>query len=548
MKTAGSLERGRAAIERREWRTAYDELTAADQEAALGLDDIERLAQAAYLIGVADVSLQVRAHHVAVAADEPTRAARIAFWIGLGFMDRGDLAQASGWLARARRTLEGVPPTVEHGYLLLPDALQALESGDLAAAGDAFESMADIARRFGDQDLLAMARLGLGQTLVRRSEIAQGLASLDEAMVAVTADEVSPMVVGIIYCSVIQTCHDLFDVRRAQEWTDALTRWCATQPDLVPYRGQCLLHRAELLQLDGAWADAELEAKRAHEWLSRPPPDPAAGSAVYQEAELHRLRGDHQRATDAFRRAGLLGHPQEPGSALSRLAQDDVTGALTAIRHALDPANDPITRPRLLDAFVEIALAAGDRAGAAAASVELSGIARSASVPMLDAIADRAEGAVHLADGQAADALPSLRRAFRQWQAVHAPYEAARTRVLLGLAYRSLDDHAAATMEFDAAREAFTDLGARPDLARLDRLTSIAQPTEGGLTSRELEIVRLVATGRTNRAIATDLGISEKTVARHLSNIFAKLDVTTRSAATAYAYEHGLVSSTTSTT
>ena len=545
MSTAGSLELGRDAFERRAWRTAYDELTAADHVAALGLDDIERLAQAAYLIGVSDVALQVRAYHVALDAGQQARAARIAFWIGLQFMDRGDLAHASGWLTRARRILEGSPATVEHGYLLLPDALQALETGDLPTAADAFGSMAEIAERFGDQDLLTMARLGLGQTLIRRAETARGLGFLDEAMVAVTADEVSPMVVGIVYCSVIQTCHDLFDVRRANEWTEAMARWCATQPDLVPYRGQCLLHRAELLQLDGAWADAELEAGRAHEWLSRPPPDPAAGAAAYQQAELHRLRGDDRQAADRYREAALLGHPPEPGSALSRLALGDISGAMVAIRRALDEANDPVQRPRLLDAFVEIALASGDRAAAGAASAELSTIAVDASVPLLSAIADRAEGAVRLADGRAEAALPLLRRAFREWQAVHAPYEAARSRVLIGLAGRLLGDEATATLEFDAARETFGRLGARPELARLDRLAGLPQRSTAGLTARELEILRLVATGKTNRVIATDLVISEKTVARHLSNIFTKLDVTTRSAATAYAYEHGLVPSTT---
>ncbi len=545
MSTAGSLERGRDAFERRAWRSAFDELTAADQETALGLDDLERLAQAAYLIGVTDVALQVRAHHVAVAAGLPTRAARIAFWIGLDYLDGGDLAQASGWLARARRLLEGSPPTVEHGYLLLPDALQALETGDLPSAGDGFASMADIAERFSDPDLLAMARLGLGQTLVRRSEIARGLTFLDEAMVAVTADEVSPLVVGIVYCSVIQTCHDLFDVRRANEWTEAMDRWCASQPDLVPYRGQCLLHRAELLQLDGSWAEAELEAVRAHEWLSRPPPDPAAGAAAYQQAELHRLRGDDRQATDRYRDAGRLGHPPEPGSALSRLAQGDVTGAMTEIRRALDEVGDPIQRPRLLDAFVEIALASGDASGAEAAAAELSAVADGASVPLLAAIAVRALGAVRLADGRADAALPLLRRAFQQWQAVHAPYEAARTRVLIGLADRALGDDATATLELQAARETFVHLGAGPDLARLDRLAGGPRPAIGGLTTRELEILRLLATGMTNRAIATELVISEKTVARHLSNIYTKLDLTTRSAATAYAFAHGLMPSTT---
>lgn len=541
MSTAGSLERARHAFERRAWRTAFEEFTAADQQTALGLDDLERLAQAAYLIGIGDVALRVRVHHAAVAAGQPARAARIAFWTALEAIDRGDLAQASGWLARARRLLEGSPPSVEHGYLLLPDALGALEGGELSAAAEAFESMAAIADRFDDRDLQTLARLGLGQTLIRRAEIARGLALLDEAMVAVTADEVSPLVVGIVYCSVIETCHALYDVRRANEWTEAMDRWCATQPDLVPYRGQCLLHRAEVLQLDGAWADAALEARRAHEWLSRPPPDPAAGAAAYQEAELHRLRGDLERAAERYRAAGLEGHRPEPGVSLARLAHGDVSSAMTGIQRALGERADPIGRPRLLDASVEIALAAGDRSAAAAAAAELVAFARGASVALLDAIADRADGAVRLADGQAGEALPLLRRAHRRWHEIHAPYEAARTRVLIGQAHQALGDRAAATLEFDAAREVFVGLGARPDLARLDRLLSGSRAATGGLTSRELEVLRLVASGMTNRAIAGELVISDKTVARHLANIFSKLDVSTRSAATAYAYAHDLV-------
>ncbi len=543
MSTADSLERGRDAFDRRAWRTAYDELTAADHEMALGLADLERLAQAGYLIGVTDVALQVRAYHEAVRAGESARAARIAFWIGLDAMDHGDLAQASGWLVRARRILDGSPPLVEHGYLLLPDALQALEGGDLPAAADAFGAMADIGERFADPDLLAMARLGLGQTLIRRSEIARGLGFLDEAMVAVTADEVSPMVVGIVYCSVIETCHHLFDLRRAQEWTDALARWCASQPDLVPYRGQCLLHRAELMQLDGSWSDAALEARRAHEWLSRPPPDPAAGAAAYQEAELYRLRGDDTRAAERYQAAEALGHPREPGAALSRLAQGDRVGAATAIRRALHDAGDPITRPRLLEASVEIMLAAGDLPAAESAAAELADIAGPARVPMLAAIAQRAEGAVRLADGRAADALPLLRSALRHWREVQAPYEEARTRSLVGRACRALGDDQTAGAETEAARQIFARLGARPDLDRLDRPDDVDRPAAHGLTARELEILRLVATGQTNRAIAADLGISDKTVARHLANIFGKLDVSTRSAATAYAYAHHLVTS-----
>lgn len=544
MSTAGSLERGRDAFERRAWRTAYHELTATDEGAALGLDDLERLAQAAYLIGEDGIALLVRAHRKAVDSGQPGRAARTAFWLSIQLADRGDDAQAGGWLARARRSLKGSPATVEHGYLLFPTALEALERGDPARATESFDAMSDIAERFSDPDLLTLARLGLGQTLIRSAEIERGLALLDEAMVAVTADEVSPIVVGIVYCSVIETCHHLFDVRRALEWTEALTRWCATQPDLVPFRGQCLLHRAELLQLDGSWADAALEARRAHDWLLRPPPDPAAGAAAYQEAELYRLRGEDTQAAEFYLEAGTLGHPPEPGNALSRLARGDVVGASTSIGRALEDAGDPITRPRLLDASVEIMLAARDRAAAAAAAAELSGIADRARVPMLTAIAERAEGAVLLADGQVAEALPLLRRALRHWHDVHAPYEAARTRVLIGRGYRALDDAVAAAAEFAAAREVFAGLGARPDLDRLDRLVDIDRPPGHGLTARELEILRLVATGMTNRAVATELVISEKTVARHVANIFSKLGVSTRSAATAYAYAHHLVTPT----
>jgi DNA-binding CsgD family transcriptional regulator len=541
MSTAGSLERGRDAFERRAWRTAYDELLAADAGLGLELGDIERLAQAAYLTGEDDTALLVRVHREAVRADQPARAARAAFWLGMQLMDRGDHAQAGGWLARASRTLEGTPPTVEHGYVLLPTALQALEAGDATAAQETFQTMVAIAQRFADPDLLALARLGIGQTRIRMSDVERGLTLLDETMVAVTADELSPIVVGIVYCSVIETCHHLFDVRRALEWTEALARWCETQPDLVPYRGQCLLHRAELLQLDGSWADAAVEARRAHQWLLRPPPDPAAGAAAYQEAELYRLLGDDVRSAEHYLEAGTLGHPQEPGSALSRLARGDLTGASSAIRQALDEAGDPIARPRLLDAFVEIMLAAEDLAAAATGAAELSEFAGTARVPMLNAIAERAEGAVLLADGHATDALPLLRQALRHWQDVSAPYEAARTRVLIGRACRALDDEVMASAEFGAARDVFTTLGAQPDLDRLDRLADADRRPTSGLTARELEILRLVATGMTNRAIAADLVISDKTVARHLANIFTKLEVSTRSAATAYAYAHDLV-------
>jgi DNA-binding NarL/FixJ family response regulator len=531
---------------RRAWRDAYEALSAADERAPLDAPDLDRLATAAYLIGrdEAAVAGLERAHRMFLDQGEVGRAVRCAFWVGMMLFLRGRHAEGGGWLARAGRLLEEQAlDTVERGYLLIPVALQALGSGDPGRAHEVFSAAARIADRFGEPDLVALGRLGQGQALVAMGEVRRGVAMLDEAMVSVTADEVSPVIAGIIYCALVIACRDIFDWGRAQEWTVALSRWCAEQQDLKPYRGQCLVHRSEIMQLRGEWSDALAEAQQACRHLAEPPGDPVLGMAHYQLAELLRLRGEFSRAEQAYRKAGECGHAVQPGLALLRLAQGRVQDAEAAIRRVVvETEGDRVRRSRVLAAFVEIVLGAGDIAAARPAIDELDELGGDLDAPYLRAVVESARGAVLLADGDAESACRVLRLAWSAWQELDAPYEAARVRLLMAQACGELGDHDTAGMELDAARRVFEQLGAAPALARVAELSGRpGQDAPGGLSPREVDVLRLVATGATNREVADRLVISEKTVARHVSNILSKLGVTSRSAATAYAFRHQLV-------
>ena len=359
---------------------------------------------------------------------------------------------------------------------------------------------------------------------------------------AVTAGEMSPIVSGLVYCGVILGCQDAYELGRAREWTAALTKWCEQQPDMVSFTGRCRVHRAQILLLGGAWPDALEEARRAGQRCAEGHNQLAVGEAAYLQGEVRRLRGDFTAAEEAYRDASRCGWEPQPGLALLRLAQGNGDAAAAAIRRVIDETTEPAKRAGLLPACVEIMLAVGEVGEARGACRELEEISEDHASDMLGAMVAHALGAVDLAEGDTRAALVALRRAAQSWQKLDAPYEAARSRWLVGLACRALGDDDAAALELDAARVAFTELGAAPDLARVESLVTHAVPGEAhGLTPRELEVLRRVAAGETNKAIAAELVLSERTVDRHVSNIFAKLRVSSRAAATAYAYEHELV-------
>lgn len=540
MDIVDDLTAGRQAYARRAWAAAREILSRVDP-ATLGAEDQRALGTAAYLSGDRDAAIRAleRAHSLSVASGDRRSAAIDAHHLAMLFFDRGEPAVSAGWTARGERLLEGEPDdAIERGYLLINEMFRQVAQGNVAGVAACCEQIAVIGRRWDDPNLIAFALANSGRALIYSGRVREGLARLDEAMVALATAEVSPIIAGMVYCTMVDGCQELADYHRMAEWTAALTRWCDDQPELVAYTGQCAVHRGQILRARGSYHEALDELARAVQRYAANGMDPAVGLALYERGEVLRTLGDLDAAEAAYEEAATFGHEPQPGLSLLWLARGRTSAAVASVHRLLGEARDPVTRSRHLSAAVEILVTAGSVDEAREVADELVSTAESFGCESVWPMAAYAAGLVTLADNDPAGALAHLRRAWKGWIEVGARYDAARARVRIALALRALGDDVSATSELSVARRTFTELGAEPARREVERLLGTGLPD--GLSPREVEVLRLVASGRSNPQIAATLFLSEKTVARHLSNIFTKIGVTSRTAAAAYAHEHDL--------
>jgi ATP/maltotriose-dependent transcriptional regulator MalT len=541
MARADDVDDAGVGASRGSWVDDYRRLSGTDP-AGLAAEELEALADAAWMVCRLEESMATRqqAYVRYLETRENRPAARVAWRLFWEHLYGGDTVVAMGWLRRARRHLAAIPDEeAEHGFVALADAELALNRGSLGEAEACARNAVEVGDRHGAQGIVALGLTLQGRILIAQARHDEGCASLDEAMTLVVSGQLDDYFAGAVYCALIAECRAIADIRRGSEWTDAARTWCASLPATTPFHGICRIHRGEILCLRGAWEEAEAEIRTAGDELAVFKPRSAA-EAFAVLGELCRRRGDLAGAEESFRRVHQLGGDPQPGLALVRLAQGHAMAASTALRGALaDTSRPPMERAQLLAAQVEAALTTGDVVSARDAVGELCSIAEGLDRPAVHARAKLARGAVRLADGDLGGAMGDLRAACAIWRDLGLPYEEAQTRLLIGAAAQLLGDEEGAMLEIQAACVGFERLGAGADLRRaaafLDR-----SPRPAGLTGREVEVLRLLSEGKTNREIAAGLVISEHTVGRHVQNIFTKLGVSSRAAATAFAMQHHL--------
>ena len=471
LRRGSALESGRAAAARRAWGEAHAFLAEAARTATLDVEDLELLGDAATWTGQFDASTTAReqAYAAYLARGDRRSAARVALGLGWNAAVTLRFAVVAGWMASAGRLLAShdgdgeAPVWPEHGLMLSLMALGELGAGQLDAGLEHARAAFDIGRRTGDRDVQALGLVFEGFGLVHQGRLDDGRALLDEAMASATAGELGTLAQGMVYCRMLSACLDIFDYRRAIEWTETIDR---RAPDLgtVGFPGDCRTHRAAVSVVRGDWQRGAEEAEAAAV-ESRAYDLGHAAQALTALGEIRLRQGDLAAARGAFDRAAEFGLPPGPGPALLLLAGGDAVAARSAITGVLGSAGgDPLTRARYLPAAVEIAVAGGDLDGAQHMSADLTTIAARFAGPVLAAAALEGEGVVSLARGDAVAAIARLRDAALKWRSAGAPYEAARSRLGVARAAAALGDGDGAAREARSALAAFEQLGARLDI------------------------------------------------------------------------------------
>ncbi|NIK57357.1 helix-turn-helix transcriptional regulator [Kribbella shirazensis] len=531
------LSRARELHTASRWEEACVEYAAADAVEPLAVHDLEAYAEAAQVSarGTEAVVLLRRIFDLRLAANELDDAAYAAFWLWWAFFTSNELVQANGWLQQVGRALG--PELAGSPWLRIPEAMFQGMTGNHSHAEELLSAVVEGSHG----DVVPWALSMWGQTLIDAGRLQDGLDRLEEAMAALFEDGLSARVTPWIYCAAVRGCCLARDFTRARAWNRSMARWLDSLDSLGgAYLGNCRIYRSRLLCLTGAWPDALDEIAAVCDdldgyagWV--------CGHAFYQLGEVRRLRGEWDAAEEAYLRAAQHGCPTQPGLSLLRLAQGDVDAASAGVRRALTEVTTTPDRLDVLKAAVTIHLEEGNLEAARDAVAEFENITAEVTTPVIQAEAYAVRGALALSEGDAGSALPLLRRAVGAWQAQDAPHEVAQLNVLIGQACHALGDHDGAQLEFSAARETFERLGARPDLAQLDRIAATTGTGTHGLTHREIEVLCAIAQGKSNRAIANELHLSERTVHRHVANIFIKLGVDSRTAAVAHAIKERIV-------